>query len=203
MWVCHVTGMNHHAQQHITIGVGARRRRGGCLPKTWRIFQREMGWNNLADMAAVSDSGQSSLKMHCCSPIKAIFELLCASVFKQVLVKTFHRQRSLICMKMNLETWKLVSRRHFHDSIWHRGKPQLEKEGMVNDDDTDLPVRSFDIHGIPRPDESRHFDGRPRAVWLFDCISLLLQEFPPVKYSKAYYNHSTDPNKNVSRPQVL
>lgn len=35
---------------------------------------------------------------------------------------------------------------------------------MVNDDDIDLPVRSSDIHGIPQPDESRHFDDRPRAV---------------------------------------
>ena len=69
-------------------------------------------------------------------------------------------------------------------------------EGMVSDDNNDLLVRSFDIHGIPQPDESQHFDGRPRAVWLLDYISPLLQEFPPLKYSRAYYNHSTDPSKN-------
>ena len=37
-------------------------------------------------------------------------------------------------------------------------------ERIVTDDDIDLLVHFSDIHGIPRPDESQHFDGHPRAV---------------------------------------
>ena len=74
---------------------------------------------------------------------------------------------------------------------------------MVNEDDIDLLQRSSDIHGIPRLNESQHFDGHPRAVWLYDSISPPLQEFPPVKYSTANYYHSTNQEAMLYRLQVL
>ena len=110
------------------------RRRRGCPPETRRMFQREMGRNILADMAAVRSSRQSSLKMQNLSYENEL---------------DFHDKTQFdLDPKDNCD---------MASSPYH-----LER--IVTDDNIDLPVHFSDIHGIPRPDESRHFDGRPRAV---------------------------------------
>lgn len=57
----------------------------------------------------------------------------------------------------------LISMVSHTESFCHRDI-SYHLEGMVNEDDIDLLQRSSDIHGIPRLDESQHFDGHPRAV---------------------------------------
>lgn len=117
-------------------------------------------------MGAVSSSGQSSLKKLCCSPIGHFRGTLCLYFTTSPCGNLSYEK------ELDLYENEPISRTHFHKTQFDTGaKHNLEMahspyhlEGMVNDDDIDLLVHSFDIHGIPRPDESQHFDGHPRAA---------------------------------------
>lgn len=165
------------------------RRRRSCLPET--------DWNILADTETVSSSRQSSLKMPRCSPIGHVLLYLVQNLSYEKWV--WFTQRWACRWSLFSYQW-FHTNNHFDTETKDNSKMAYSPyhlEDMVNEDDIDLLLHSSDIHGIPRLNESQHFDGHPRAVWLYDSISPPLQEFPPVKYNRANYYHSTNPRSNV------
>ena len=186
-----VIGMNHYGYPHIALG--AKRQKEKELSTRDRLKYLSRHRNCLIN----SSSRQSSLKMPRCSPIgHALFYLVQNLSYEKWVWFT----QRWACRWSSFSYQWFHTKNHFDTETKDNSKMAYSPyhlEDMVNEDDIDLLLHSSDIHGIPRLNESQHFDGHPRAVWLYDSISPPLQEFPPVKYNRANYYHSTNPRSNV------